>query len=552
MSLDHGSELTMRGGGMRTRLVSIGLLLVFGVIAVKGLTVALTGPEAAATMATSFDEAPRRADIVDRNGDLLATSVTVYSVFADPRAIGDAQLIANELATVLPDLNVERITARLSNNERAFEWIERGITPRQRQAVFALGLEGIGFREETRRAYPRGTLAGHVLGYAGADGQGLGGIEYAMDDRLTRDQAPLALSIDANVQFSLEAELSAAVGQYDAEAGAGIVMAARSGEVLGMASWPPLDPHKATDLDAEDPALLDRASGAVYELGSIFKPLTVAGALDAGAIRPSDKFDVREPITIRGRQINDDHPIVGRPTAFEIIADSSNIGTVKIAWQLGARRQQEFFSSLGLFSRSTIELTGSARPILPDSFDDLYTATASYGHGIAVSPVAFASAFASLANAGETVSPTLLLDPERKRSPKRVMAAPTANLVVRMLRQAVLDGTGERAEVGGYRVAGKTGTAEKPIPGGYSEDENICSFAAIFPADSPEYVVLIVLDSPKAGKDRGRTAAWNAAPTAGRVIERIAPILGVEPRFDEPARSSPRVRSVSDRRGTTL
>lgn len=552
MSLDHGSELTMRGGGMRTRLVSIGLLLVFGVIAVKGLTVALTGPEAATTMATSFDEAPRRADIVDRNGDLLATSVKVYSVFADPRAIGDAQLIANELATVLPDLNVERITARLSNNERAFEWIERGITPRQRQAVFALGLEGIGFREETRRAYPRGTLAGHVLGYAGADGQGLGGIEYAMDDRLTRDQAPLALSIDANVQFSLEAELSAAVGQYDAEAGAGIVMAARSGEVLGMASWPPLDPHKATDLDAEDPALLDRASGAVYELGSIFKPLTVAGALDAGAIRPSDKFDVREPITIRGRQINDDHPIVGRPTAFEIIADSSNIGTVKIAWQLGARRQQEFFSSLGLFSRSTIELTGSARPILPDSFDDLYTATASYGHGIAVSPVAFASAFASLANAGETVSPTLLLDPERKRSPKRVMAAPTANLVVRMLRQAVLDGTGERAEVGGYRVAGKTGTAEKPIRGGYSEDENICSFAAIFPADSPEYVVLIVLDSPKAGKDRGRTAAWNAAPTAGRVIERIAPILGVEPRFDEPARSSPRVRSVSDRRGTTL
>lgn len=552
MSLDQGSELTMRGGGMRTRLVSICLLLVFGVIAMKGLTVALNGPQASSAIATHFEEAPRRADIVDRNGGLLATSVTVYSVFADPRAIGDAELIANELATVLPDLDVDRIAARLANNDRAFAWIERGITPRQRQAVFALGLEGIGFREETRRAYPRGTLAGHVLGYAGADGQGLGGIEYAMDDRLTGDQTPLALSIDANVQFSLEAELSAAVGEYDAEAGAGIVMAARSGEVLGMASWPPLDPHKATDLDAEDPALLDRASGAVYELGSIFKPLTVAGALDAGAIRPSDKFDVREPITIRGRQINDDHPIIGRPTAFEIIADSSNIGTVKIAWQLGTRRQQEFFSSLGLFSRSTIELTGSARPLLPDSFDDLYSATASYGHGIAVSPIAFASAFASLANAGETVSPTLLLEPERKRSPKRVMAAPTANLVVRMLRQAVLDGTGERAEVGGYRVAGKTGTAEKPIAGGYSEDENICSFAAIFPADSPEYVVLIVLDSPKAGKDYGRTAAWNAAPTAGRVIERIAPILGVEPRFDEPARSTPRVRSVSDRRGTTL
>lgn len=552
MSYDFGSEATMRGGGMRTRLVSISLLAVFAAIAIKGLTVALNGPATIAATTAPFAETPRRADIVDRNGDLLATSVTVYSVFADPRAIGDADLIARELATVLPDLDLETITQRLSNNERAFAWIERGITPRQRQAVFDLGLEGIGFREETRRAYPRGTLAGHVLGYAGADGQGLGGIEYALDDRLTSNPDPLHLSIDANVQFSLEAEISAAVGTYEAEAGAGIVMAAQTGQVLGMASWPPLDPHKATELDREDPALMDRASGAVFELGSIFKPLTVAGALDAGAVRPSDTFDVREPITIRGRQINDDHPIIGRPTPFEIIADSSNIGTVKIAWQLGVRRQQEFFSSLGLFSRSGIELAGSARPLIPAQFDDLHSATASYGHGIAVSPIAFASAFASLANSGETVTPTLLLNPERKRNPKRVMAAPTADLVVRMLRQAVVDGTGERAEVGGYRVAGKTGTAEKPIPGGYSEDENICSFAAIFPADSPEYVVLIVLDSPKAGTDRGRTAAWNAAPTAGRVIERIAPILGVEPRFDEPARSSPRVRSVSDRRGTTL
>ena len=552
MRSEAGAEQILRGGGMRTRLVSISLLAVFGAIALKGLTVALGGPGELVTLVSDAPEQPRRADIVDRNGDLLATSVTVHSVFADPRAIGDPALIAAELATVLPGLDVETITARLSNNQRAFAWIERGITPRQRQAVFALGLEGIGFREETRRAYPRGTLAGHILGYAGADGQGLGGIEYAQDDRLTSSDEPLALTIDANIQFSLEAEIAAAVGEYDAEAGAGVVMAARSGEVLGMASWPPLDPHKATQLDRDDPALLDRASGAVYELGSIFKPLTVAGALDAGAIRPSDRFDVRQPITIRGRQINDDHPIIGRPTPFEIIADSSNIGTVKIAWQLGSRRQQEFFSSLGLFSRSPIELAGTARPILPEQFDELYSATASYGHGIAVSPIAFAGAFAALANSGETVTPTLLLEPERKRNSRRAMAAPTADLVIRMLRQAVTSGTGAQAEVGGYRVAGKTGTAEKPIPGGYSEDENICSFAAIFPADSPEYVVLIVLDSPKAGENRGRTAAWNAAPTAGRVIERIAPILEVEPRFDEPVRSTPRVRSVADRRGTTL
>ncbi|MEM7459388.1 MAG: penicillin-binding protein 2 [Pseudomonadota bacterium] len=552
MRIESGSEIGLGGSGMRTRIVSICLLVLFGAIGVKGLSVALSGSDPVMTRVSSLEPAPRRADIVDRNGDLLATSVTAYSVFADPRAIGDPALIAEELALVLPGLDAAIITARLSNNERAFAWIERGITPRQRQAVFELGLEGIGFREESRRAYPRGTLAGHILGYAGADGQGLGGIEYAMDDRLTDDEAPLHLTIDANVQFSLEAELSAAIGEYEAEAGAGIVLAAQSGEVLGMASWPPLDPHKATALKREDPALLDRASGAIYELGSVFKPLTVAGALDAGAIKPSDRFDVREPLRIRGRQIHDDHPISGRPTPREIIADSSNIGTVKIAWQMGSRRQQEFFGALGLFSRSPVELAGSARPLVPEQFDELYSATASYGHGIAVSPIAFASAYASLANAGETIAPTLLLAPERKRNPKRVMAAPTANLVTRMLREAVVDGTGTRAEVGGYRVAGKTGTAEKPIPGGYSETENICSFAAIFPADSPEYVVLIVLDSPKAGDGRGRTAAWNAAPTAGRVIERIAPILGVEPRFDDPVPSSPRVRSVADRRGTTL
>lgn len=552
MHTDQSGEITLGGGGMRTRIVSMSLLAVFAAIAIKGLTVALNGPGEIVASAASVEAPARRADIVDRNGGLLATSVTAFSVFADPRAIGDATLIASELAEVLPELDVEAIEARLSNKERAFAWIERGITPRQRQAVFELGLEGIGFREETRRAYPRRTLAGHLLGYAGADGQGLGGIEYAMDDRLTNDPEPLYLTIDANVQFSLEAELAAAVGEYEAEAGAGVVMAAQSGEVLGMASWPPLDPHQATDLDRENPALLDRASNAVYELGSVFKPLTVAGALDAGAIRPGDRFDVREPLRIRGQQISDDHPIVGRPTPLQIIADSSNIGTVKIAWQMGSRRQQEFFSSLGLFSRSPIELAGSARPLLPETFDELHSATVSYGHGIAVSPIAFASAFASLANSGETVTPTLLMAPTRNRNPKRVMAAPTADLVLQMLRKAVLDGTGSRAEVGGYRVAGKTGTAEKPIAGGYSETENICSFAAVFPADSPEYVVLIVLDSPKAGADRGRTAAWNAAPTAGRVIERIAPILGVEPQFDEPVGSSPRVRSVADRRGTTL
>ncbi len=538
----------MSGGDMRARMVSISLLVVFTVIALKGAAIALSGAGPAGNASAVFETPVRRADIVDRNGDLMATSVTVYSLFADPRAMMNGDFVARELATVLPELDIEVISTRLANKDRAFVWIERGLTPRQRQAVFELGLEGLDFREETRRAYPRGTLAGHVLGFAGDDGQGLGGIEYAMDDRLAKGGEALALTIDANVQFSLEAELAAAVGEYEAEAGAGIVMAARTGEVLGMASWPPIDPNRATDLDKDDPARLDRASGAVFELGSVFKPLTIAGAIDAGAVRPGDVFDVREPLLIRGRTISDTHPISGRATPAMIISESSNIGTVKVAWRMGARRQQEFYSSLGLFGRAPVELAGSAAPILPERFDDLASATVSYGHGIAVSPIAFVGAYSALANSGERVEPTLLLEPKYKRAPKRVMSAPTAALVTRMLREAVLNGTGASADVAGYRVAGKTGTAEKPIVGGYSETMNICSFAAVFPADGPEYVVLIVLDNPKAGEGRGRTAAWNAAPTVGRVIERIAPILGIEPKFDTPVQNGPQVRSVSQRR----
>ncbi len=548
------NDLRFSGGAesasMRTKLVSLAMCLGFGVIAAKAGMVSLAGQAETTGVARAFDEPVRRADIVDRNGELLATSVAVFSLFADPRAIWDPADVAEGVASIFPDTDVEELTADLSDRDRAFVWVRRGLTPRQRRAVFELGLEGLGFREESRRAYPRGTLAGHILGYAGTDGQGLAGVEYAQDKELADGGEPLKLTIDSNVQFALEAELSAAAGEYDVEGGAGVVLNARNGEVMGLASWPPIDPNRAHQLSMDDPARLNRASGAVFELGSVFKPITMAAGLDTGAIRLSDRFDVREPLVISGRTITDTHPISSHASPTEIISESSNIGTVKVAIMLGARRQQEILANLGLFDRSPIELAGSASPILPEQFDDIHAATISYGHGIAVSPIAFAGAFAVFANGGEVVEPTIILDGKRRRA-RRVISAPTAALVTQMLREAVLSGTGEHAEVAGYRVAGKTGTAEKPIPGGYSDDENMASFAAVFPADSPDYVVLIVLDAPKEGAGRGRTAAWNAAPTAGRVIERIAPMLGVEPKFEDLGRDEgPLVRSVSQRRST--
>ena len=548
---DFGFSGSASGSSMRAKLVSFAMCFGFGVIAVKAGFVAIAGPEPKTGVARVFDEPVRRADIVDRNGELLATSVDVYSLFADPRAIWDPAEVASGIASVFPDTDVDSLTASLADRDRAFVWVRRGLTPRQRSAVYDLGLEGLGFREESRRAYPRGTLAGHVLGYAGTDGQGLAGVEYEMDKRLAAGGEPMKLTINSNIQFALEAELAAAAGEYDIEGGAGVVLDARNGEVLGMASWPPIDPNRAHTVSYEDPSRLNRAASAVYELGSVFKPLTIAAGLDSGAISPSDRFAVREPIVISGRRITDTHRIDGPATPAEIVSESSNIGTVKVAIMLGARRQQEVLEKLGLFERSPIELAGSASPIVPAKFDDIHAATISYGHGIAVSPIAFATAFSVFANGGEVIDPTIILGSTRTRNARRVMSAPTAALVTQMLRHAVTDGTGTRAEVAGYRVAGKTGTAEKPVPGGYSRTANMASFASVFPSNSPEYVVLVVLDAPKVGPGRGRTASWNAAPTVGRVIERIAPMLGVEPQFDDyDQRDNPLVRSVADRRST--
>lgn len=552
----HHHEPSPDSRGRRARWVALAFVGVFTGLCLKATDVALNTPAGEADgIAEAFDPRPRRADILDRNGELLATSVTVYSLFADPRAIWDAGEVAAALATIFPDLDAQDLAERLSNRSRAFVWVRRGLTPRQRQAVFALGLEGLGFREEHSRAYPRGVLAGHVLGYASLDGEGLAGVEFALDRRLAEGGEPLRLTLASGVQFALEAELAAAAARHDVEGAAGIVLHAPTGEVLAMASWPPVDPNRWAAADVSDSERLNRAAGAVYELGSVFKPLTVAAAFDAGVLHPADRFDVHSALTIAGKRIFDRHPVPGRASPGDIVVHSSNVGTVRIALDLGIRRQQDFLQGLGLFERAPVELAESAAPLLPERWDTLSSATIAYGHGIAVSPVAFTAAFAAFANDGERVAPTLLLGSER--TPERVMGAPTAGLVTAMLRETVRSGTGTRADVPGYQVAGKTGTAEKPVAGGYAEDVNISSFAAVFPADRPEFAILVVLDAPKPaeidGTLTGTTAAWTAAPTVGRVVERIAPLLGLAPRLEDIARDGPAggppVRAVSgDRR----
>lgn len=542
-----------RHSPLRARIIA-GLLCVgFAAAGIRGGMVALGGAEPVpATFANTIEAAQKmRADILDRNGERLATSIPVYSLYADPGAVWDAGNIADQLVSVFPELDRETIMDRLSDSGRQFVWLKRGITPNQRQAVFELGLEGIGFQEEARRFYPQKTLAAHAIGFTDVDGKGLSGVEYTQNDRLASSLEPIRLTLDLSVQYSLEAELASIAARSNAKGGAGIVMNGKTGEVLALASWPAFDPNRRQEFSSHE--ILDRATGAVYELGSVFKPLTMAAALDFGVVTPRETFNVSRPIEIGVETIRDDHPMPGSHAASPtgIITYSSNIGTVQIAQRIGLDNQRRFLQSLGLFERSPVELSASESPLLPADWSPITQATVSFGHGISVSPMAFASAFAAFANEGTYMPPTLILteDPlAPEREPRRVMSSPTSQVVTQMMRAAVTDGTGRQADIPGYRLAGKTGTAEKVINGKYTKDRNIASFAAVFPADNPEYAVLIVLDEPVSATGRSETAALNAAPAVGRVVERIAPILNVMPFFEDIEPQEFRTRTVSDRR----
>ena len=524
----------------RTRLAGLVLCGLFVVMAGRSGYLALSGaPDEGAKIVTT-QAAPKvlRAEILDRNGELLATSVETSSLWVNPSLIWDANEVHAGLVKMFPELASSNLKERLSDTSKQFVWVKRGLTPRQREAVMDLRLEGLGFRTETRRAYPLGELAGHVLGQVNVDGKGIAGIERTFDEALVAGKAPVRLTLDIEAQTALERELAAAAADFDMDGAAAILMETRTGEVLAMASWPAFDPNRAAEIPAEDPSRLNRAIGAVYELGSVFKPLTLAAALEAGAVRPNDQFDISAPVLIGRFEVKDTHKFAATANLTEIIVESSNIGTVHVARELGVRRHGAFLKEAGLMQRAAIELPGSEAPLVLAQLDEVSAATISYGHGISVSPLAFLTAFSALGNGGEMVSPTIVSDPQRKVEPVRLMSAITAEIVTRMMRESVIRGSGASAEVAGYRVAGKTGTGEKPIVGGYDKNANISSFAAVFPEDGPQYALIVTLDNPKAKAGRGATASASAAPVAGRIIERVAPLLGVTPRFEDvrPAR----------------
>jgi cell division protein FtsI (penicillin-binding protein 3) len=477
-----------------------------------------------------------RPDIFDRDRRLLATDIKGATLYADPARVIDIDELAEQVTSVLPDVNAKDLRTRLRQGGR-FVRIKRELTPKQQAEIHELGLPGLGFIEEYRRVYPVGATAGHVVGLVDVDNKGLAGIEKFIDDNpqltMTGDEA-IELSLDLGVQYVLREELGSAIKTYRAKAASGIVIDAHSGEVLALASLPDYDPNRREQ--ALDKDRLNRIGFGVYEMGSVFKVFTVAGVLDLGLANFRTRYDASSPIHYASFTIDDFHGKKRALSVPEVFIYSSNIGAAKMALDMGIDRHRAFLKKLGLMDRVPTELGESAAPIIPAHWQKLNTMTIAFGHGLSVTPLQLAAATLPLVNGGIAVTPTFLprLRDEGMSEGHRVLKPETSASMLKLMRLNVLKGTAKRADAEGYRVGGKTGTAEKVVHGRYSTSALLTSFLAAFPTDAPEYVVLVMLDEPQrvAESSNQATAGVNAAPTVGKIVARIAPILGVTPKLE--------------------
>jgi cell division protein FtsI (penicillin-binding protein 3) len=490
--------------------------------------------------------ATARPDILDRNGEILATDVKTPSLFAEPRKIIDVDEAVELLTAVLPDLDASEVRERLSS-KRGFVWLKREITPSQQQEIHRLGIPGVGFLTENKRVYPNGPVVSHEIGHVNIDNQGIAGIEKWLDGQglaalhmagLTTDQLqrPVNLAVDLRIQYALRDELIVAREKYKAKASAGIITDVNTGEIIAMVSEPDFDPNNPRE--ANDPNRLNRLTTGVYEMGSTFKALTLGMALDSGRISLSSTFDARLPLRYGKFEINDYHAQKRVLSVPEIFTYSSNIGTARMALSLGVDYHKAFLKKLGQLDRLRTELPESAEPLVPKHWGELNTVTIAFGHGLSVAPLQAVMGISALVNGGNMIPPTFLKrsTDEADGLAKRVIKPETADKMRYLMRLNVEKGTATRANVPGYYVGGKTGTSEKVVGGRYSKTKVLTSFTAILPADKPRYLLLIMLDEPQGLPETHgfSTSGWNAVPVGARVIKRVAPLLDMTPRFDLP------------------
>lgn len=490
--------------------------------------------------------ATARPDILDRNGAVLATDVRLPSLFGEPRRIIDVDEAVELLTATLPDLDAREVRERLSSN-KGFAWLKREITPQQQQQIHKLGIPGIGFMAENKRVYPNGSDISHLIGHVNIDNQGIAGIEKWLDSRgladlhrlgfaTDRQQKPVELAVDLRVQHALRAELSAAKDKYKAIAASGLINDVRTGEILAMVSLPDYDPNDPRQ--ALDKTRLNRLTTGVFEMGSTFKALTVAMALDSGKVTLASSFDARQSLRYGKFNINDYHAQKRILTVPEIFTYSSNIGTARMALALGVDHHKAFLKKMGQLDRLRTEIPESAEPLVPKRWAELNTVTIAFGHGLSVAPLQAVMGVSALMNGGKLIPPTFLKrsQDEANALAKQVIKPETSDRMRYLMRLNAEKGSAKRVDIPGYYVGGKTGTAEKVVNGRYSKTKLLTTFMAVFPSDQPKYLVTIILDEPQPiPETKGfATSGWNAAPTAGNVVARVAPLLGVQPRFDLP------------------
>ena len=525
------------------------LLVLFAVIAAAALfRIVLLGVLQPVGSSQSMQDAllPARGDIVDRNGVALARAFPAYALWFNPKAMGDGGAplvktpaeVAAALVHIFPDEDLATLTARLASGDAGY--IRRRILPEEANRVHALGEPALESPFENERLYPQGSMASHVLGFVAADGHGRVGMEQVFDQRLSDPASrgtPAMLSLDMRVQGALEDELERGIRDTHAVGAAGIVLDVESGEVLALTSLPSFNPNLIDT--AGEANIFNRFTNQVYELGSTFKPITIAAAIDAGVVTDlSRRYPSGKPLKVGDKEIRDSHYLGESLNIPEALIHSSNIVTAQVADKLGGVRLNATMRSLGMNERPYIELPAKGFPIWPrgdanGAWSRITTMTVSYGHGISVTPLHLACAYAAMVNGGVWRPATLeKLAPGAVPSGRRVFKASTSARMRQLLRMIVVDGTGKRADAAGYRVGGKTGSAEKSMKsGGYNKTSLVATFAAAFPMDHPRYVVIVMLDEPQGtvATSGQRTAAWNVAPIVGRVVPRIGPLLGIMP-----------------------
>ena len=544
-----------------TRLVMAGMAFtaVFGILGGRLVQLAIKSDDQP-TIRRQAQEATSgaRPPVLDRNGELMATDVKMVSIFAEPRRIIDKDEAVELLNAVFPDIDAKDLREKLGTR-KGFIWVKREVTPRQQSDVHRLGLPGIGFIPEHKRVYPNGPVAAHVLGFANVDNVGIAGIEKYIDGQGLNDLKgmgfgnkpmelkPVELSIDMRVTHAMRLELLEAMRKFKAKAAGGVIIDVNTGEIISQVSLPDYDPNSPTD--ALKPENINHLAVGVYEMGSTFKALTTAMALDSGKINLNSHFDATQPLRYGRFQIHDYHGQKRVLQVPEIFIYSSNIGTARMALSVGVQGHKDFLRKMGQLERLRTEMPETAMPIIPQSWGELNTMTISFGHGLAVSPLQAVVATAALVNGGLLIPPTYLkrTREEAQALAKRVIKPETSEAMRYVMRLNAEKGSASKANVPGYYVGGKTGTSEKVVGGRYSKTKVMTTFMAVAPADKPRYLFLTLLDEPQGiSETHGfATSGWNSAPTTGKIIERVGPMLDMLPRFEFPNQPFPMVSRLN-------